>query len=86
MTYIKKGSVIMLLKIIKKFSIFEWSMILAVIGFTIYFANINSCFIFKNCHFNLHSNEFIFYQKFYLITSTKFVRMLEVKISHLKIR
>lgn len=31
----------MLLKIIKKFSIFEWSMILAVIGFTIYFAIIN---------------------------------------------
>ena len=35
------GSVIMLLKVIKKFSFFEWSMILAVIGFTTYFAIIN---------------------------------------------
>lgn len=31
----------MLSKIIKKFSIFEWSMILAVIGFTTYFAITN---------------------------------------------
>ena len=35
------GSVIMLLKVIKKFSFFEWSLILAVIGFTTYFAIIN---------------------------------------------
>lgn len=37
----RKGSVSMLLKAIKKFSIFEWSMILIVITFTTYFAIIN---------------------------------------------
>ena len=37
----RKESVSMLLKAIKKFSIFEWSMILIVITFTTYFAIIN---------------------------------------------
>lgn len=37
----KKEAFIMLSKVIKKFSIFEWSMILAVIGFTTYFAIVN---------------------------------------------
>lgn len=37
----RKEVFIMLSKIIKKFSIFEWSMILAVIGFTTYFAITN---------------------------------------------
>ena len=41
MKKIWKGSVIMLLKAIKKFSVFEWSMILAVTFFTIYFTVTN---------------------------------------------